>query len=67
MEEEYQNSLKIYKEEKNKVLNQIKEFNGNFDEKKMLLNNLPFLDEKIEYYTKKIFDGKTIFFLIYIR
>ena len=67
MEEEYQNSLKIYKEEKKKVLNQIKEFNGNFDEKKMLLNNLTFLDEKIEYYTKKIFDGKTIFFLIYIR
>ena len=62
MEEEYQNSLKIYKEEKNKVLNQIKEFNGNFDEKKMLLNNLTFLDEKIEYYTKKIFDGKNIFF-----
>ena len=49
MEEEYQNSLKIYKEEKNKVLNQIKEFNGNFDEKKMLLNNLTFLDEKIDY------------------
>ena len=67
MEEEYQNSLQIYKEEKNKVLNQIKEFNGNFDEKKMLLNNLTFLDEKIEYYTKKIFDGKIIFFLIYIR
>ena len=67
MEEEYQNSLKIYKEEKNKVLNQIKEFNGNFDEKKILLNNLTFLDEKIEYYNKKIFDGKIIFFLIYIR
>lgn len=67
MEEEYQNSLKIYKEEKNKVLNQIKEFNGNFDEKKMLLNNLTFLDEKIEYYTKKILDGKITIFLIYIR
>ena len=39
MEEEYEKSFNIYKEEKNKLLEELKNFKGNDEEKIKLLHN----------------------------
>ena len=54
MEEEYKTSYNIYKEEKNKLLEELKNFKGNDEAKIKLLNNLAYYDDMLEKYSTKI-------------
>jgi len=62
MEEEYEKSFNIYKEEKNKLLEELKNFKGNDEEKIKLLHNLAYYDDMLEKYTTKIKKGKIILY-----
>ena len=62
MEEEYKTSLKLYKDEKIKLIEKIKKFKGNFDKNQKLLNSLTYAYEMIEKYTNKISIGNKIIY-----
>lgn len=59
MEEQFNITLNIYKEEKNKIISKINEFIGDFEEKQNLFKELLYLDEMIEKYNLKISKGKS--------
>ena len=61
MEEEYKTSYNIYKEEKNKLLEELKNFKGNDETKLKLLNNLAYYDDMLEKYSTKIKKGNILF------
>ncbi len=61
MEEEYKTSYNIYKEEKNKLLEELKNFKGNDETKIKLLNNLAYYDDMLEKYSTKIKKGNILF------
>ena len=61
MEEEYKTSYNIYKEEKNKLLEELKNFKGNDEAKIKLLNNLAYYDDMLEKYSTKIKKGNILF------
>ncbi len=54
MEEEYQTTLNIYKEEKIKTINELKNFKGSIIERKNILQNIEYLDDMIEKYSNKL-------------
>ena len=54
MEEEYTTTFNVYKEEKTKIIEQLKNFNGDNETKNQLLHNLLFIDETLDKYRKKI-------------
>ncbi len=54
MEDEYQTTLNIYKEEKIKTINELKNFKGSIIERKNILQNIEFLDDMIEKYSNKL-------------
>ena len=67
MEAEFNTSLKIYKQEKEKIISELNNFNGTIENKKSLLNMLETIDDKIEKYKGKLFTGKIrIINIIYI-
>ena len=67
MEAEFNTSLKIYKQEKEKIISELNNFNGTIENKKSLLNMLETIDDKIEKYKGKLFTGKIRFInIIYI-
>ena len=61
MEDEYKTSYNIYKEEKNKLLEELKNFKGNDETKIKLLNNLAYYDDMLEKYSTKIKKGNILF------
>ena len=58
MEEEYKKTLNIYKEEKIKTINELNNFKGTLNEKKIFLQNLEYLDDMIEKYSNKLSNDK---------
>ena len=61
MEEEYKTTFNIYKEEKTKLIEQIKKFKEDNETKTKLLHNLAYIDEMLEKYTAKITKGKSFY------
>ena len=61
MEEEYKITFNIYKDEKIKLIEQIKNFKGDNETKTKLLHNLAYIDEMLEKYTSKITKGKSFY------
>ena len=61
MEDEYKTSYNIFKEEKNKLLEELKNFKGNDETKIKLLNNLAYYDDMLEKYSTKIKKGNILF------
>ena len=59
MEEEYTKSIKIEQEEKNQILNNIKN-NSNLEDKNNYINALTSIDEKLALYFIKLNDLKQI-------
>ena len=45
MEEEYKKLLNFYKEEKIKIIDELKNFKGSLNDKKNLLENIEFIDD----------------------
>ena len=54
MEEEYKTILNIYKEEKIKIIDELKNIKGSLNDKKNLLENIEFIDDMIEKYSNKL-------------
>ena len=52
----------IYIKKKNKLLEELKNFKGNDEEKIKLLHNLAYYDDMLEKYTTKIKKGKIILY-----
>ena len=65
MEAEYKQSLEIYKSEKTKIIEELKNFKGQIEEKMKIFQNLKFLDDMIEIYTNKLKEGKKKIFIIF--
>ena len=54
MQEEYKTTLNIYKQEKIKIIDELKNFNGPINYKKNLLQNIEYIDDMIEKYSYKL-------------
>ena len=64
MEEKYKDShIYIYKEEKNKLLEELKNFKSNNETKIKLLHNLAYYDDMFEKFIIKINKGKIIYYI----
>ena len=57
MEEEYKTSYNVYKEEKNKLFEELKNFKRNDEAKIKLLHNLVYYDDMLEKYSAKMIKG----------
>ena len=69
MEEQFNQSLELYKAEKIKLVEDLKNFKGQIEEKMKLFQNLKFLDEGIQFYTNKLNESKIriIIFIYYLN
>ena len=69
MEEQFNQSLELYKAEKIKLVEDLKNFKGQIEEKMKLFQNLKFLDEGIQFYTNKLNEIKirVIIFIYYLN
>ena len=65
METEYKKSLEIYKSEKTKIIEELKNFKGQIEEKMKIFQNLKFLDDMIEIYTNKLRESKKKIIIIF--
>ena len=69
MAEHFNHSLELYKAEKNKLVEELKNFKGQIEEKMKLFQNLKFLDEGIQFYTNKLNESqiRIIIFIYYLN
>ena len=65
METEYKQSLEIYKSEKTKIIEELKNFKGQLEEKMKIFQNLKFLDDMIEIYMNKLRESKKKIIIIF--
>ena len=54
MKEEYKSTLDILREQKNKLINQLKDNNISIETSKIIIENISFIDDKIKTYNENL-------------